>query len=244
MAEKQTKRSFIKYITPRGVLVFPKLNKADEYKGKTTYNTKVKLDLSNPGVQEFVDQVREQHAAAFEAAKTELKEKAEAEKDAKKKRKIADSLAALEVGTNPIKPVTLEDGTDSETLVVFAVKMPHEKKDRQTGVMVPQRPKLLDASGKKEVDPKKYAVWGGSEAKVAGFFMPYYNPATNSAGVSLRMTHVQILKLVSGGNMDPGFAAEDGFAADDDVEGAGDGNPFSDDEEKPAGDAPSSGVKF
>jgi hypothetical protein len=241
MAEAK-KKSFVRFMSPRGVAVYPKLNKADEYKGKVTFNTKLRLDLGKPGVEDFVKKVTEQHVAALAAAKAELTEKAAAESDPKKKRKIADALGALEAGPNPVRAVTLEDGTDSPNLVELTFKMPATKKDRTTGAELPQRPDLYDATGKTKIDPLKVAVWGGSELKVAGFFMPYYNPATNSAGVSMRMTAVQILKLVTSGNGDPGFEAEEGYTADD----AG-ADPFNDESggaaESPQGEA-KSGVQF
>jgi hypothetical protein len=236
------KKSFVKYITPRGVMVFPKLNKPDEYKGKVTYNTKLRFDLSQPGVSEFVEQVKKLHAEGLDLAKAELQGKAAEEKDVKKKRKIADALAALEAGPSPVRAHVLEDGSDSDSLVEMTFKMPAFKTDKKTNAQVANKLKIVDASG---IKPVTAAVWGGSEGKVGGFFLHYYNPATNTAGVSLRMTGVQVLKLVSSGSGGPDFGAEEGYTADDESDFPAAGN----DGEAPAtgGDeaaAPKSGVQF
>jgi hypothetical protein len=238
------KKSFVRFITPKGVAVYPKLNKPDEYKGKVFYACKLRMNTDNADVKEFVAKVQEQHAAGLEATREELTAKAAEEKDAKKKRKIADALGALELGPMPVKPVTLEDGTDSPNLVEVAFKMPATTK--RDGVEMQQRPDLFDSTGKNKVNPAKVQVWGGSELKVAGFFYPYYAAATNGAGVSLRMSAVQIIKLVSSSNRDPGFGAEEGgYTAEEE----GDANPFDGDgtpsgNNQPDGDAPKSGVNF
>lgn len=72
-------------------------------------------------------------------------------------------------------------------------------------------PKCFDAKGKEMPMPN---VYGGSEIKVNFTPAPYYNAATKTAGVSLRMNAVQVIKLVTGGGGDAssfGFAEEEGF---------------------------------
>jgi hypothetical protein len=237
----KAKKSFVRFITPKGVAVYPKLNKPDEYKGKVFYSCKLRMDREIPAVAEFLKLVDEQHQAGLAKQKAEFEQAASEEKDAKKRRKISDALAALTLGPSPVKAVTLEDGTDSPNLVEVNFKMPATTK--RDGIEMAQRPDLYDgATGKIKLVPEKTPIWGGSELKVGGFFFPYYAAATNGAGVSLRMTAVQVIKLVSGGsNRDPGFGAEEGgYGAEEES------NPFDGDSTAPAtaGDEPKSGVSF
>jgi hypothetical protein len=244
MTMTEAKKKFEKFITPRGVLVFPRLNEPDtKFKADGEYSTKVRFNLGNPGVAAFIERVKQQHVASLAAAKVELAEKAKAETDPRKKKKLADALAKVESGPDPVKPTVLDDGSESTDLVEVNFKMPAKRKGKD-GLVKEQSPTLQDAL--EQPIARSTAIWGGSEGRIAGFFLPYYNAATDGAGVSVRLNAVQILKLVSKGSQSFGFGKdEEGYVS----EPKGD-SPFSSDEgttsgeeSAPAGDA-TSGVNF
>lgn len=53
MTQEQSKRKFVNY-SPVGEFKFPRLNKPDEFRGKSSYKTTVLLDPSKDEVKEFV----------------------------------------------------------------------------------------------------------------------------------------------------------------------------------------------
>ena len=239
MAANSAKKQFEKFITPRCVFVFPRLNEPDtKFKAEGEYSVKGRFNLGHAGVEAFLERVSKAHNDSLAAAKVELTEKAKAEADPRKKKKLADALAKVALAQSPVRPVVLDDGSESTDLVEVNFKMPAKRKGKN-GELIEQSPILQDAGLNKL--PRSLAVWGGTEGKIAGFFMPYYNAATDSAGVSIRMRGVQVLKLVSKGDADLGFGKEDGFVNETQSD-----SPFADEtggESAPAGDA-TSGVDF
>lgn len=220
-----TKKSMEKAISPKGIAVFPWLNKADT-KWKPEGEFKVTLRLSGEEAEAFQADTDARAAKAVEDAKAELLEaaKGDPKKLAAAKRAVEDIKVVP-----PYKPSFDDEGNETGDLE-FAFKTKATITDRKTGAV---RPKVLPIFDAKR-NPMTENVWGGSAIKVAFEYMPYYNAATKTGGVSLRINAVQVLKLVSssgGSASNFGFGEEDGFVATDKEEkqeGSADGN---DDEE-------------
>jgi hypothetical protein len=111
------------------------------------------------------------------------------------------------------------------------------------GETIKIKPQIFDSQGNHLKNPPQ--IWGGSVLKVSYQIVPYYNASTNGAGASLRMSGVQIIKLVSGGGASAeahGFGKEeDGYMADpeDDTQQKEQSNDKSGD-----GSTPSSADEF
>jgi hypothetical protein len=216
-----TKKSMEKAISPKGIAVFPWLNKADT-KWKPEGEFKVTLRLSGDEAEAFKATVDERTNRALEAAKAELLEAAKGDG-----KKLAATKRAVEEmkPVAPYKPAYDDEGNETGDLE-FAFKTKAVIKDRKTGATRPKVLPIFDAKRNVVNDN----VWGGSVIKVAFEYMPYYNPATKTVGVSLRINAVQVLELVSssGGSATSfGFDEEDGFEATDkqqQEESSGDGD--------------------
>lgn len=208
MADKK-KPTYTTFVTPVGVAIYPRLNAPDEYKGKKTYKTQLKLPADavvkvkgeEVVLKDLIDEQIEQH---YEATKADLETKIAEEKGEKK----AKAKKALETLTKeyPYAAAFDDDGEETGDLV-FKFKKNAEYKDAK-GKMVQSKLTLIDAK-KNPVNP---AVWGGSEIKVSSEIFPYYSNATDTVGVSLRMRGVQIITLVQGsGGAVNDFDEEEGY---------------------------------
>lgn len=204
----------VKLMTPKGVAKFPNLNKPD-----TKFNPdgefKVGVILSGEESAKFRMQIDQEADKALANAKAELEEKVANEKG-EKKAKAKKALDELAMADMPYKPVYDEDGNETGDFVL-QFKMKAQRKDKKTGQVTKMFPKLFDAAGKQI--PQSKDIWGGSLIKVAGLINPFYIPGTNMAGVSLRLSAVQVIELRSSGGGDAssyGFGKEDGYNTEDD----------------------------
>lgn len=191
--EKKQKRDI--HITPTGVAVFPHLNTPDEYEGKKTYKTALRLSADEAaGLQKLIDEATD---AAWEELLPKVKPAA---------RKAMS------------KYYPYEDEYDRETEeptgnVLFKFSKNAEFKDKKTGKMIETTVAIVDAKKK----PMDENVWGGSALKVAFFMFPFKNDAAKNIGVSLKMQAVQVIDLVTsgGGNAGSVFDEEEGYESDD-----------------------------
>lgn len=212
------------FTTPRGVAVFPKLNTPDEYKGKRSYSTKLKLERAE--MTALIEKIEAAADKAHADAVAELEAKIESAKGAEKgKAKVA--LSKLGRGDLPMKPDYDEEGNETEFVIMnFKMAASYTKGDKA----IPMQPKIFDAKGKPLKNPPE--IWGGSVLKVGGQLVPFYNPATNTTGVSLRLGGVQIIELRTrggGGNAESyGFGKEEGYEAGDDASQSGFGDETGD----------------
>ncbi|BEP42135.1 hypothetical protein [Variovorax sp. V15] len=201
------KKSNPSFISPRGVFVYPALNKPDfgtkdypkpdgEYKVTLRVPESVAEAWRNGPLKAIIEQAREEADAAWAklpvATRKKLKE-----------------MTWNEVGTDEYDKETEEP--TGFVLFKFAMKASGiRKKDNSPWS---QKPTIFDSKGVTLAKPPQ--IWGGSEGKVSVEASAYFIPGTGAAGVSLRLKAVQLLKLVSGGQKDAagyGFAAEeDGF---------------------------------
>ena len=206
-----TKKSMEKAISPKGAAVFPWLTKADtKWKPEGEFKTGLRLDAE--AAEAFKADIESRTEAALEATKAELMEAAKT--DPKKKAAIARTIKELQVAY-PFKPTYDDDGEETgEMEFTFKTKATIKSK---TGGVINKKLPLFDA--KKQPIAAGVAIFGGSVIKVAFEYAPYYNPATKTVGVSLRMNAVQVIELNSGsggGNAGAfGFDEEDGYEFDE-----------------------------
>lgn len=229
---KNSERLALDIITPKGVAIYPKLDKPDtKFVKEGVYEVKLRIDPdAEDGVlkKKTVDwnTLREAIAEQQEAFLAEQKKKLLAG-DGKAKAK-AKTISSLDWGTE----ADVDDEGNETGLLVIKAKM------RASGVSKDgkpwnRKPTIFDAKGKKLGDDAP-PIWGGSVLKVAASAVPYYNAKDNVVGTTLYLEAVQVIELVSGQGRTAeayGFGAEDGyeaeeegasqFAADGDDEGDG-----------------------
>lgn len=196
MAAK-TKTEFIKFTTPVCVAIWPKLTNPDSYKnGPLNFNTKLRLAADHP----FVEELRVHAERCFAEQKALL---------------VADgNKAAAKALVNVGYPYSVEldeEGNETGFVKILAkrdaVKLDKVTKKEIGRVTIP----IFDGAGNKV---EGIDIWGGSEIRVSGWISSYYFPANKAAGAALRITAVQVLKLVSGGALS---AAGYGFGSDGDA---------------------------
>lgn len=200
---KDNKVPTIKIITPKGVAIYPRLNKPDtKFNAAGVYDCRVRLDPEASDVQELVEKLEKLRDSFYDATVTELKEAKKAAKAKKltKRAVFTDDVDAEgeETGLIVLKAKTTASGTGKD------------------GKPWKRSPTLFDAKGTKLKDPP--LIYGGSEVKVAATARPYLMESSSEIGVTLYLDAVQIIKLVSGSGQsadDFGFGEEDGYEADD-----------------------------
>lgn len=234
MAARQNQRIELKVVTPKGIAIYPKLNKPDtKFDKDGVYETKLKFEPdATDGVlgkkssswADIIAKVQEQQEEFLAAKKKELQAG-----DGKAKAK-ARVIETIEWGCEP----DLNDDGEETGKVVVKAKMKASGTNKENKRWT-RKPVLFDAKGKKlpEDSPD---IWGGSTLKVAGTVVPYYNAKDNVVGSTMYLEAVQVINLVtgSGGSNagDYGFGETEGYT----TEGEDDSSPFADDEESDGGE--------
>lgn len=186
-------------ITPVGTAKYPRLEVPDtKFKPEGEYRVQLVLDPNNAEAKKFLDLVR---SLADEACDSER------------------------AGLKPVKAKTLttyypfrdEYGPDGEPTgnVEVLCKTLASFTDAE-GNSVSKKLPLFDASGAPIT--KTLNIGSGSKICVACEVVPFYAPASNQAGISLRMRAVQIIELKTwqGGTAEKfGFAKTEGFVQDE-----------------------------
>lgn len=204
------KRTGTQLTTPRGIWVYPHLNKPDfKYKKEGKYSVKQRYLESDPEVQAFYEKL-EAMRDAFLAAEVE--------------RLKADKKAALAAELKPadIRRQERDQETGELTGYLTMVASMNASGVREDGSTWSQRPAIFDAKGRELKNPP--FISGGTEGKVSAIFDPYVDNKTKEVGIGIRLMGAQVLKLVSGGVRTfsgLGFQAEDGDEIEDQA-------PFSD----------------
>lgn len=207
MAEAK-KKPIAKGITPKGVLVFPYLNKPDtKFKAEGEFRAKLRLGGEDA----------EKLKAVFDKAHGEAVALIKSEEPAPAKRKLikdADKPYAAE----------LDKETGEETgFTLFTFKQKASIKNK-AGEVFEKRPDLFDAA--RNPFPKDKLIYGGSTAKIAFEAWPFFT-AKVGAGITVRLIAAQIIELRSNGPKD---AAAHGFGDE------GEGLPTDSTGEEPSGD--------
>lgn len=203
-------------VTPAAECNFPKLTEPDtKFKAEGVYSIQLLLDPSDEAHAKFLAQLKSLQKEAIAEATAE-------NKAAKKK--------APKVADTPWSAHTDKEGEETG-LIKLNIKR------TASGTTKAGRPweakvDVFDASGKPL--PPKVAVWGGSIVKVAFQAVPF-NTAIG-AGISLRLSAVQVIDLKTAGQRDAGgygFGQEEGYtySEEDQPFGAGDdgGKPSEED---------------
>jgi hypothetical protein len=218
----------VKFNTPRGPFIYPKLNKPDtKFNAAGEYRVKVRLNPSDIP-QDLTDKLTELRDERANEVRKEL--------TAKKQGAKLKSLKVLDL----FRDETDKDTGESTGFVTISAKMKASGVGKKDGKPWTRKPNLFDAAGKPLRTSK--LIWGGSEGKVAITAMPYYMAKDNEVGVAYYLEAVQILKLVSGSDKDAagyGFGEEEGYTGDDEEEASSDA-PTSETDGTGA-DAPSGG---
>lgn len=189
--------------TPRGVFSWPKLIEPD-YGSKEHPDPdgsyKVQLILNKEQAEKLIKQLEPE----FEKA-VEIGREAFAKLPVATRKKLGD-LKVADFYTEVYDKETEEPTGDY--VFKFKTKASGTTKD---GKAWERKVPLFDAKGVPAKNIK--AIWGGSEGKVSFSATPYFVAGQGTAGLSLRLEAVQILKLSSGGARS---ASEFGFGAEED----------------------------
>lgn len=199
MSDKKEKR--IRLTTPvPGIWVWPKLNQPEtKFKKQGEYGLKVKYTPEEAAsLQQLLEPLYQQ---ALEEAKAEW----EAQTPPQKKK-------------NPFKenpyyePEYDKDGNETGYILFkFATDASGTKKDGSTWEF---KPKIFNGANPPQLLSNPPKVGNGSFGKVSFEVRPYFIPATGAAGMSMKLSAVQVLRIVSGGSAsDYGFGAEEGYEA-------------------------------
>ncbi len=201
-AAKRAKRPV--YTSPKGIARYPRLDKPDtKFNADGDYKVDLVLATDSAEAVALMAKIDAGIAASFEYAKKENKGK-----------KVKQADPPYGVVTEKVKDEVIE--TDKTK---FSFKLKAVGRNKKTGESWTCRPVVFDARGQ-VLDVSKIKLGGGSEIKVAYEMNPYFMAATSSAGVSLRLKAVQVLKLVEWqSNQD---ASAFGFGQEDGYDGAGD----------------------
>jgi hypothetical protein len=220
MAEKA---KYIKMTSPAGVAVFPYVNygsPSKKYKKEDEFEYKITLALTpgDPGVDEFVVKMNEMAQEAFDEAKSEISAELKAAKAATEKKKLKKNLDRLEL-SEPFSP-ELDDEKEETGRLLISFKQ-NSSFTTKKGEIIDKIITLFDSTG--AVIPKnaQQAVWAGSICKVGFDVGPFYMAATDLAGISKKLAAVQIISLVTKGEVSAesyGFGDEgESYVAPDEV---------------------------
>lgn len=215
------KREYIKFITPRVIVKYPRLLKPDTGpRNKPTPPKYSVKGLFTPGEGTFTigkTQVSyEDIVAKLEEARDAEHVKVLAEAKAKKNGKLVKLLQAADA-IMPVFYAEVDEEGEETGLVQLNAKTAAEVKDKDTGkVEKKSPPPMVDAKGKKIA--KIPAVGGGSTMKIAVSAAPYFVAATGKVGITYYLNGTQLLVLeeYEGGGL--GFVAEDGYDGAEDGE--------------------------
>lgn len=212
MSEKKQKRE--RYMTPKGVAVFPWLNNPDtKFKAEGEY--RVALRMPADEVAPLIEKLQPKLDKAV----------AEAKKDPKRKGK---KLTVHEF----VRPVLDDDGNETGD-VEMRFKMTASGISKKTGKPWAMKPDLFDAQGRPLSEEAR--IFGGSVMKVCFSAEPFDKPI--GIGLSLRLEAAQVIKLVSSTRdaSSYGFGNE-GDEEDEEEESADEGDAAAADEGEEGGE--------
>lgn len=211
MADKKPKRPT--FSTPVGIARFPHLNKPDtRFNAEGDY--KADLRILADDAKELIARLEKIRDEFFDA------------QDAKTRKayKKADVFT-----------VELDDEGNETGFVIIKTKLNANGKNKTTGEVWKNEPKLFDADGNPL--PPSVQIWSGSKLIVAGTVNTYAMVKEKTIGVTLKCRGVQVIELVSGGERNAesfGFKKQSGYKAP--AAEAGIGNDDSSDTPPAGGD--------
>lgn len=185
-----------KFVSPKGVAIFPHLVQADtKFNADGVYHTKLAIEADE--AEAFADRLSAILDKFVEERSAEMP-------PAKAKKTIRADVSDAE----------LDDEGNETGRYVFKFKLDAKITSKKTGQSWEQKPRLFDSHNQPLTGD--VSMWSGSEIKVAGEIMPYFMESTKTFGLSLRCNAVQVIKLVAGGGSNAaayGFGEEDGYVA-------------------------------
>lgn len=179
----------VKGVTPIGEALFAHLIKPEEFNGKSTGKYTVLLKLAPQAAGKLKAEIETEYHKFQEMA------------DNSKKKFPLDYAC----GVKEYK---------GEEYFKFGMRAEIECKD---GSVIAKHVPIFDAS-KKEVSKTLAGLGNGSKVRIAYELVPFFMTKTN-AGVSLRLTGVQVIDLVEYGSQSAGalgFGTEEGYTSDAD----------------------------
>lgn len=202
MADNKKKNPSL--ITPPLLLKYPRLTTPDtRYNEDGEYSTKALGDPNDATVQAFLKKLDKAVDDAMEAIREE---------------KADDKKVLKLLKRTPAYRMELDKEGEETGKVEFNFKMPAKitaKKGKNAGKTYTFKPALFDAKG--NVVPVTARIGGGTIAKIAFEFWPYFSAKDKDVGITRRLTAVQIIKLVEWSSerdaSDFGFGEEEGFSA-------------------------------
>jgi len=195
--------------TPKGIAIYPSLQKPNDKFNKFQCNLKVS---DSEELKEFLAIIDGKCETIRDETIQALNERAENATTGAEKKRVKESISNLSVN----KPYTENVDDNGDVLAgewVLKTSCPAEGKSRQ-GTVYQNKVAVFDSTGKPF--PKDIDVWGGSEVILQVEPRMYYVAGISKCGVSLRLRAAQIIELVSGGkgNADSyGFSTQEGYSA-------------------------------
>lgn len=230
---------YVRLTTPRGVTVYPRLNKADTGPKKNPHPPQYKTKLIFPSDSKFLLGKEELSRAEIQTKLEEMRDELfEETKVSLKKQKKGDALKKLSK-RDVFSTAVDDEGNDTDDFVL-SCKMYAESKDKKSGEVRKRKPPIFNAKGIVMKNPPQ--IGGGSEVKLALSAKAYVNNTNWEVGVTFYLESAQLLKLVeySGVSADRyGFGKEDGYDGGDDASDSS--SPYKDETKDAVGsDAESS----
>lgn len=211
-----------KVFTPVGIASYPHLTQPDNYQGVESYKCKLRLDGSDPEVIKLKAKLDKLAATALAEAIEESTETLNKLKENKSKaptvvnkiKKAQDSLDSLEAGDfrMPLEE-EYDDNGDLTGNLLLNTKSKASFFDKKTSTTVSLAPKFFDAGAKPMTS--RPDIRGGSKLALGTSVISYNAGGDIGAGLSVRITAVQIIELAGSSAGGEGFGAQDGFDGSD-----------------------------
>jgi hypothetical protein len=210
MAKSKKNPETVTMSTPRGKLVWPKLDKVDKGTDKFpnpagSYNTRVHFNSADPAVRKMMAKLDQM----MERARILAEEKFE--KLPVKARKQLEAKGGIQADA-PYSVVYDEDTEEDTGLIEMKFKMTASG-TRKDGSKWTAKPDLFDSAKPPKPLKPGTQIWGGSVAIINTDLTPYFVEGTGSYGLTRRLNAVQIIELVQGGQRS---ASSYGFEGQDD----------------------------
>lgn len=186
-----------KFVTPRGVALYPHLVTPDSYEGSLDYKVKLILNPDSAGVQELLDKIQASAEDEFARGKAEL--------IAKGGKNIV-TAKSLELFL-PFSPEYSDVGEETGNVILTA-KSKASGISAKTNKPWERKIPLFDKNSKR-IPHGAVDIWSGSILKVEMQAFMFTAAGLKKAGCSLRLVSAQVLELSEGGGSNA-FGVEEG----------------------------------
>ncbi len=179
MTNKQKRKN---YTTPKGTAIYPYLCQPDEFQGKKSWKVNLAYTEGTAECNAMLELIDRLSQEAYETEKAKLK-------------------PAQRNLCRPYVPYNNEYDKDNRLTgrIVFKFKSKFEYLDKVSGKMMPINIDRFDKAGKATTVEALGKVGSGSILKVNWFPISFYNSASESAGISMKINAVQFIDIVEFG---------------------------------------------